>query len=95
MKVPTIQNRPITEIFESGNDVDLLQLYDDSNADSQDKSLVRLLSYATMNPNEANKILLRCLLQNKNLQTYYPAIDKQQPKGIFIGTIIDGSLWLV
>lgn len=95
MKIPKIHDHLITDIYGKSKDIDLLQLFLESTADEQEKSLVGLLLYATDDQAKAQEILLRCFYENKNLQTFYPAIDSTEPHGELIGTILDGSLWLI
>lgn len=55
-----------------------------------------LLFYSTIFSLEKTyKILEEIHRNNKKLVAYYPGIDKIQPEGELIGSIIDGCLYLV
>lgn len=95
MNVPKIGNRLITDIYEQKQSLDLFQLYSRSDASDNDKSLVSLLDYAAGDTDSAKEILLRCFNERKHLLAYYPALDRKEPSGELVGTILDGSLWIV
>ena len=63
---------------------------------AEDSDLVHLLLYATNDEEEAGEILRECLTKNKKLLAIYPGLgDKAPQNATLIGSIIDGSLYLV
>lgn len=91
MRIPKIDGHNITDAPKNY----LLELFLNSDASDEEKSLVNLLSYAAPTQQKAIEILNECLLDGKELVAYYPKSDRKEPKGELIGDILDGSLWLV
>lgn len=96
MKEPKIDGTPITEIAKYSKNESLVELFHNSDASDEDKQLVQLLPMAcAWDFNEADKILSDSFMNDKSLVSYYPSVDKEEPNGKLIGSIMDGSLWLV
>lgn len=91
MDIPKVEGHSITDAPKEH----LVALFLDSDASDKEKSLVNLLLYAAPTQQKAIDILYDCLLNGKNLVAYYPRNNSKEPKGELIGSIMDGSLWLV
>lgn len=69
-------------------------LYSDAPADEID--LVRLLEYAEPDVKKSGAILRQCLEGKARLLPVYPGNDEKEPTGAkFVGSIMDGGLYLV
>lgn len=96
MKEPKIDGTLISEIYKYSKEKSLVELFCLSDADDEEKSLVKLLPTATAwDFKRADDILSECIGSGRMLQAHYYAINEREPKGELVGSITDGSLWVV
>lgn len=63
---------------------------------AEDADLVQLLNYAVSDEEKAGAILRKCLTNNQKLIAIYPGLGDEVPQNAtLVGSIIDGSLYLV
>lgn len=96
MEEPKIDGTPIRVIKKYLSNNSLVNMFHDSDASDEEKELVQLLPMAcAWDFDQADRILADSFMNGTTLVAYYPSIDKEKPKGELIGSIMDGSLWLV
>lgn len=96
MKVPNIPTtkgkQPLTIV---PNNV-LVEGFLNSDAPADDIDVVRLLEYAEPDAEKNGAILRQCLEGKGRLLPVYPGSNENEPTGAkFIGSIMDGGLYLV
>lgn len=98
MKVPQIRTTDGLKSITILPDEMLVEwfLYDTTNAAPEDVDLVQLLNCAEPDAKKNGAILRQCLEGKARLLPIYPGIGEKEPNGAkFVGSIIDGGLYLV
>jgi hypothetical protein len=98
MKVPQIRTTDGLKSITILPDEMLVEwfLYDTTNAAPEDVDLVQLLNCAEPDAKKNGAILRQCLEGKARLLPVYPGIGEKEPNGAkFVGSIIDGGLYLV
>lgn len=96
MKIPRINTtkgkQPVTVVPDNA----LVEGFLNSDAPEEDIDVVRLLEYAEPDAEKNGAILRQCLEGKARLLLVYPGNDEKEPTGAkFVGSIMDGGLYLV
>lgn len=96
MKIPRINTtkgkQPVTVVPDNA----LVEGFLNSDAPAEDIDVVRLLEYAEPDAEKNGAILRQCLEDKARLLPVYPGNDEKEPTGAkFVGSIMDGGLYLV
>lgn len=96
MKIPRINTtngkQPVTVVPDNA----LVEGFLNSDAPAEDIDVVRLLEYAEPDAEKNGTILRQCLEGKARLLPVYPSNDEKEPTGAkFVGSIMDGGLYLV
>lgn len=96
MKIPRINTtkgkQPVTVVPDNA----LVEGFLNSDAPAEDIDVVRLLEYAEPDAEKNGAILRHCLEGKARLLPVYPGNNEKEPTGAtFVGSIMDGGLYLV
>ena len=96
MKIPRINTtkgkQPVTVVPDNA----LVEGFLNSDAPAEDIDVVRLLEYAEPDAGKNGAILRQCLEGKARLLSVYPGNNEKEPTGAkFVGSIMDGGLYLV
>lgn len=96
MKIPRINTtkgkQPVTVVPDNA----LVEGFLNSDAPAEDIDVVRLLEYAEPDAEKNGAILRQCLEGKARLLSVYPGNNEKEPTGAkFVGSIMDGGLYLV
>lgn len=96
MKIPSINTtkgkQPVTVVPDNA----LVEGFLNSDAPAEDIDVVRLLDYAEPDAKKNGAILRQCLEGKARLLPVYPGNNEKEPTGAkFVGSIMDGGLYLV
>lgn len=96
MKIPRINTtkgkQPVTVVPDNA----IVEGFLNSDAPAEDMDVVRLLEYAEPDAEKNGAILRQCLEGKARLLPVYPSNDEKEPTGAkFVGSIMDGGLYLV
>lgn len=96
MKIPRINTtkgkQPVTVVPDNA----LVEGFLNSDAPEEDIDVVRLLEYAEPDAEKNGAILRQCLEGKARLLPVYPGVGEKEPTGAkFVGSIMDGGLYLV
>lgn len=96
MKIPRINTtkgkQPVTVVPDNA----LVEGFLNSDATAEDIDVVRLLEYAEPDAKKNGAILRQCLEGKARLLPVYPGNNEKEPTGAkFVGSIMDGGLYLV
>ena len=96
MKIPRINTtkgkQPVTVVPDNA----LVGGFLNSDAPAEDIDVVRLLEYAEPDAEKNGAILRQCLEGKARLLSVYPGNNEKEPTGAkFVGSIMDGGLYLV
>lgn len=96
MNVPQIITTKGKQPLTTLPDEALVEGFLSSDATPDDIDVVRLLEYAEPDAKKNGSILRQCLEGKARLLPVYPGIGEKEPTGAkFIGSIMDGGLYLV
>ena len=96
MKIPRINTtkgkQPVTVVPDNA----LVEGFLNSDAPAEDIDVVRLLEYAEPDAEKNGAILRQCLEGKARLLSVYPGNNEKERTGAkFVGSIMDGGLYLV